>query len=204
MAGDLRVLYLMWLACVDAGDVDDGVVEPPVPPGLGNLTGSLTALTDFLRIDRDLLAVAAEASAPAAQRNVDAEIVAVVEGLAAAERDALLLALLRGDDPHLRAETLRRVRSSEDLRSAERTAGELIDAARARGLERERAEQHRGALAAVERERRAAAAREQRVGNARGRGRGCMAAGQRADRRTEARRVRQRRRAAPGPTRDRR
>jgi len=69
-AGDLRALYLAWLSAYggwergeDAFGEDDEVErEPPVPAGLGSLTAPQRALADFLRVDRDLLAVAAQAS----------------------------------------------------------------------------------------------------------------------------------------------
>lgn len=63
-AGDLRALYLAWLVSVQQVELADDEVEPPVPPGLGELTASLSTLVDFLRIDEDLLAVAATASPP--------------------------------------------------------------------------------------------------------------------------------------------
>jgi hypothetical protein len=56
--GDLRALYLGWLLRAQAGEFDDNDVEPPVPPGLGQLSASLGNLAEFLRIDRDLLYVA--------------------------------------------------------------------------------------------------------------------------------------------------
>ena len=62
--GDLRALYLAWLTCVQAGELDEEESEPPVPAGLGALGGGLRSLADFLRIDPDLLAVAATASPP--------------------------------------------------------------------------------------------------------------------------------------------
>jgi hypothetical protein len=64
VAGDLRLLYLAWLHCVQEHQVPDEGVEPPVPSGLGTLTASLKAVAEFLRIDPDLLAVAR--SAPSA------------------------------------------------------------------------------------------------------------------------------------------
>lgn len=60
--GDLRGAYLGWLAGV-ARDADDAAVEPPVPAGLGNLDGPLSALADLLGLDDALLAAAAGASA---------------------------------------------------------------------------------------------------------------------------------------------
>ena len=55
LAGDLRALYLLWLLSVQVGEVADDAVEPPVPASLDALTGSQTALVEFLRIDRDLV-----------------------------------------------------------------------------------------------------------------------------------------------------
>ncbi|MFD2466288.1 hypothetical protein [Amycolatopsis silviterrae] len=69
-AGDLRPLYLAWLASYGAWERDEDVFdrdadndpEPPVPPGLGTLTAAQRTLADFLRLDDDLLAIAAQAS----------------------------------------------------------------------------------------------------------------------------------------------
>jgi hypothetical protein len=60
--GDLRALYLAWLLYAQTGELDDSDKEPPVPPGLGRLSPSLENLADFLRIDCNLLDVAAETS----------------------------------------------------------------------------------------------------------------------------------------------
>ena len=58
-AGDLRPLYIGWLASVAAGERDEDETEPPLPPGMTKLPAPLKALAHFLRIDRDLLAAAA-------------------------------------------------------------------------------------------------------------------------------------------------
>ena len=62
--GDMRCLYLGWLLCAQSGELDDQDVEPPVPPGLAQLSASLESLAEFLRIDTDLFDVAARASQP--------------------------------------------------------------------------------------------------------------------------------------------
>lgn len=62
--GDMRCLYLGGLLCAQSSELDDEDVEPPVPPGLGQLSGSLESLSEFLRIDTHLLDVAARASQP--------------------------------------------------------------------------------------------------------------------------------------------
>jgi len=71
-AGDLRPLYLAWLAAYGVWERDedafdreaDDDLEPPVPPGLAELTPAQRALSDFLRLDDDLLATAARTSPP--------------------------------------------------------------------------------------------------------------------------------------------
>ena len=58
--GDLRCLYLGWLLCAQEGELDEEEIEPPVPSGLGQLSASLESLAEFLRIDPDLIHVAAQ------------------------------------------------------------------------------------------------------------------------------------------------
>jgi hypothetical protein len=160
VVGDLRLLYLAWLLCVQAYEVPDEQMEPPVPAGLGKLTASLKAVADFLRIDPDLLAVAQGASTAAAPAQ---DVAAWVARLPAAEKDAALLTLLRGDDPHLRAGLLRRFRDTSSAQPGSRTAGELRAAAETRWKDRVRAEEERKRLAAEERERERAAKRARRL-----------------------------------------
>lgn len=45
---------------------DEDEPEPPVPPGLGTLSGALASFREFLRIDPDLVQAAAERSQPLA------------------------------------------------------------------------------------------------------------------------------------------
>jgi hypothetical protein len=74
IGGDLRPLYLAWLAAYGNWERDeeafdraaDGDLEPPVPPGLGSLTPAQRALAGFLRLDDHLLAIAARTPAVAA------------------------------------------------------------------------------------------------------------------------------------------
>ena len=47
-SGDLRALYLGWLLCAQAGELDDDEEEPPCPPGLGRLSAALEAFVDGL------------------------------------------------------------------------------------------------------------------------------------------------------------
>ena len=58
LRGDMRPLYLGWLAGVSAGEVDEQAIEPQPPPGLSRLTAAQQSLAEFLEIDEDLLAAA--------------------------------------------------------------------------------------------------------------------------------------------------
>lgn len=178
MNGDLRAFYLGWLRGAQlsgldaeaggddeeeededeeyASDEDDrfvsrGTVEPPIPPGLGSLTASLTSLVEFLDLSPDLVAVAAQQSAPLAPVTTSSrEVGRWVLALPADEKDALLVRLAQGEN-NLQAELLRRFRaeaSPDSHPKAEvggRTAGELIAVATKHGTEREQREQEQAA-----------------------------------------------------------
>ncbi len=168
-AGDHRALYPGWLQCAEVGDLEDETVEPPVPAGLGNMSAPLKALADFLRIDEDLIAVAAERSAPLVERGPeDPDLERWVRGLPESEKDRLLLRLVRDGDPHLRAELLQSFhrsktspeRASHGASGGGRTVGALLAAAREQAERRRREEERRRAeeQARLERERAAARA----------------------------------------------
>jgi hypothetical protein len=124
------------------------------------LTASLRAVAEFLRIDPDLLAVAQRA--PTAEAPTE-DMAGWVERLPVAEKDAALLTLLRGDDPHLHAGLLRRFRGAAMVRPGSRTAGELRAAAEAHWKDRARAEEERKRRAAEQRERARAAEQARRL-----------------------------------------
>lgn len=62
LRGDLRPLYLGWLAGVSAGYVEDDEPVPPIPPGMSTLSAAQQSLAEFLGVDPDLLAATAAAS----------------------------------------------------------------------------------------------------------------------------------------------
>jgi hypothetical protein len=159
-SGDLRALYVSWLLCAQLDELDGDTVEPPVPAGLGRLTAPLKAFTDFLRIDEDLVAVAAERSRPlkgAASRN---DLRRWVATLPEAKKTDLLVRAARGE-PLVQAEILRGRVSSQDLMGEKpRTVAELRSTAERRGEERRRMEAERAALERAHREKREAAERE--------------------------------------------
>lgn len=63
LRGDLRSLYLGWLAAAARDDLGDDSLEPEVPPGLSALTPPQHALVEFLELDPDMLAAAMAGSA---------------------------------------------------------------------------------------------------------------------------------------------
>lgn len=132
--GDLRCLYLGWLLCVQSGEFDDEDVEPPVPPGLGQLSATLESLVEFLRIDPHLLHMAARTSQPMEDsRPKQEEIREWVGKLSAGEKDDVLTKLISGEDLAPATELLQRFIKERDAggpRTAEqtkrRTVGELL------------------------------------------------------------------------------
>jgi hypothetical protein len=167
--GDLRALYLGWLLRAQAGDLDDEDLEPPVPPGLGQLSASLESLAEFLRIDGDLLDVAAEGSQPLADVGIDRdEIRAWIGKLATKEKDELITSLVVDADHAQVAELLQRFlkqRAAGDGGSATtgRTVGQLLQAAEAYATERQHIEAEKRAKEKARREREAAIAREKHL-----------------------------------------
>jgi len=132
-AGDLRLLYVAWLRCVQSDELSDEEPEPPVPAGMRDLTGSLAAVVEFLDLDKDLLAVAASASPDLATiAPKPAELRHWIAGLPTTEKDAILGRLITGADRQLRGELLRRYRVEHPVEQPvmePRTAGQLIEAA---------------------------------------------------------------------------
>ena len=166
-AGDRRLLYLAWLLSVGAGEVADDELEPAVPAGLASLSPSLRAVFEFLHVDGDLLAAAAEASEPlGAIEPSGSELSRWVTNLSVKEKDVLLTRLLGRDAPNVRLELSRRVREDAHARpdaDGTRSVGELREAA---ARIRERREQLAAKRKAEEKARAArahAAARERHL-----------------------------------------
>jgi hypothetical protein len=153
MGGDLRCLYLAWLRAAQEGEVEEEETEPPVPDGMGDLSTSQQSLADFLRVDPDLIEIAARESRPMPANEGTSEFAAWVKALPQAEKDELLLSFSSGSDPHLAGKLQRRFRALHKPAGAQankrrRTAAEMlaevarIDAERAR-IKAERDERER-------------------------------------------------------------
>jgi len=166
--GDHRALYLGWLLRAQTGELDDDDTEPPVPPGLGQLSASLESLAEFLRIDGDLLHVAAEVSPPIGDTDLDQDDVRGWVGkLPAKEKDELIANLVIDADHAQIAELLQRFlkeRGGGDTAATTgRTVGQLLRAAEAYTTERKRIEAEKRAKEKARREREAAIAREKHL-----------------------------------------
>lgn len=113
IAGDLRCLYIGWLAAIEFGEeVDENAVEPPVPPGLGRLSEELVEFANFLRVDPDLIETAARASGSTMPAGPSAaDLAAWVAKLPESEKNELLVRAMDGEGTMVGAELLGRFRS---------------------------------------------------------------------------------------------
>jgi hypothetical protein len=174
-AGDHRALYLAWLAGYgawerdesDFDDEDNDELEPPVPPGLRTLTAPQRALADFLRLDDDLLTVAAETSPPLGKATDDPKrLAAWVAKLPTAEKDRLLLCVAQDHAATVHTELLRRFRDDTTPALASRprrTVADILDGAARKRVERQRREAAQRAEEQVRRDTAMALARERRL-----------------------------------------
>jgi hypothetical protein len=160
LRGDLRALYLFWLRTAQDragwevdGEDDEPLIEPPVPPGLGQLDPPLRALIELFEIDQDLVAAAAEVSPnlTATEEPLEQWITLLPE----AERNAFLLRVARGET-HVGIALLRRLRTLGGTSAAtaatapRRSFADLATAVQGQKqlrIQRERAEAERARLA---------------------------------------------------------
>ena len=158
MEGDLRSLYITWLASqrmmgdYDEDEEEDEDVEisaPPVPPAFGKLTAAQYALAKLLQVLQELLGAAAQHSSTAAPA-VDDDVAAWVTLLSPERRDDYLVRLAR-NEPGLNRQLVRELRELSQDKNSEPSTDEHVTyalllaeskAVKAR-LERERREQER-------------------------------------------------------------
>ncbi|MGH8633987.1 MAG: hypothetical protein ACRET7_07635 [Burkholderiales bacterium] len=161
--GDHRCLYLAWLLCVQAGEVEGDAEEPPVPAGLRAPTGSLRAFAEFLRLDDDLIEAAAAGSSDEEKPVLREEIERWMRSLPDAEKTRMLLDSAL-DGPHPQAELLTKFRESRSSGRRQegntRTVAQLLKAAKERAELRRRQAEERAERERVRRQQEARAARE--------------------------------------------
>lgn len=135
LQGDLRPLYLAWLATAPE-EVSDESLEPLVPPGLQQLSSAQQSLAEFLALDPALLEVAAETSPP--YKVGVQELNTWISNLPLQEKDRLLIEVAAGRGASVAGELLRGFRSSPDFNRGDqsaisrRTVGSLLEQAHQR------------------------------------------------------------------------
>jgi hypothetical protein len=154
------------LSGVEAGEVEPEAIEPPVPPGLGRLSAALKEFAEFFRVDPVLIEVAAAASGKSLAAEPAAEELGPwVAELPAAEKDSLLVRLMRGEGTSVAGELLRRFRTDTTRAKgagagpARRTVEELLAARDRRAEEKQRRAAERAVREKERRAREGAAAR---------------------------------------------
>jgi hypothetical protein len=170
--GDLRALYIGWLRCAQTGEIEDEETEPPVPPGLGELNGSLERMVDFLRVDTDLLEVAAAASPPLRVQTLTRQAIRTwIAGQPPAEKDDYLERFI-AEEPAVAAELQRLMiggRNSAVSSREARSVSALLRTAQELGDERRRATAARAKAEKERRDAERAAARAKYLGELAGR-----------------------------------
>jgi hypothetical protein len=101
MEGDLRALYIVWLAgqCMMGSydeEEDYEISVPPVPPAFGTLTAAQQALAELLQVPQELLVAAAQHSKAAMSSNED-DFVAWIELLPQDRRNDYLVRLAHNE-----------------------------------------------------------------------------------------------------------
>ncbi len=153
LRGDIRSLYIGWLAAVTGEMMDNHEIEPLSVSGLGSLTSAQQALAEFLEVDPDLLAGAGMGS-PAAQveKISQKEMDEWIDGLPRDEVKAVLKQLLEGKGQQAertlknRFAAWRRGLQSDKAEASRRTVGELrknAEAAEKIRLERKKRDRKR-------------------------------------------------------------
>jgi hypothetical protein len=167
--GDLRALYLGWLLCAQSGDLDGDELEPPVPAGLAQLSALLDGLVEFLRIDTELVGVAAAMSPPLVnEQPKPGEVRKWLAKLSVAEKDDLLLRLMSGNDHALSHQIVLSIGRERNRRVGNgaprrRTVADLLRAAERATIVQKQIAAERAAKEKARLERDAALARVKRL-----------------------------------------
>jgi hypothetical protein len=140
MEGDLRALYIVWLASQlmiegydededeeeeDEEEEDEEISVPPVPPGFGTLTAAQQALAELLQVPQELLVATARHSNAAVSSTGD-DFVAWVKLLPPDRRNEYLVRLAR-NEPGLSRLLVRELRElGQDKTRATPSTGEHV------------------------------------------------------------------------------
>lgn len=132
LRGDIRSLYIGWLAAMTGEMMDDDEMEPLSVSGLGSLTAAQQALAEFLEVDPDLLTGAGTGSPPTEDEGIgQKEVDEWIEDLPRDEVKTVLKKLLEGEGQQAersiknRFASWRRGFQTDETNASRRTVGEL-------------------------------------------------------------------------------
>ncbi|MBI1881645.1 MAG: hypothetical protein HYR94_25995 [Chloroflexi bacterium] len=128
LRGDYRLLYLAWLKAITLEEeMLDEVKEPPLPPGLRQLSPGLQTFIELFELDEHLVAAAAEASGSPEAVN-EADLRRAIGQLSPEQGEVWLLRLAQGE-PQLSVAFNRELAKLSDRlqpgQPARRTLGDL-------------------------------------------------------------------------------
>ena len=169
LAGDTRLLYLLWLCAAGDQYVPPDVIEPPVPGGLAECMESCGPLMHFFGLD-PLILIAASVGAPTSPALEDRKHVlnAWVDALSERESKRLLRKLLVEDAAAIKAEMLATIRESEPRTdwptvALDRQFGELLERTEVLRVEHNTNEQKKREAAARRKAAKQERARQDRI-----------------------------------------
>jgi len=133
LRGDIRSLYIGWMAALSREITDDDELEPIAVNGLGQLTSAQKALGEFLEVDQDLL-IGAGMGNPVSQGEEisQQQMDKWIDGLPDDEVKAVLKQILDGQGQQVertlknRFAAWRRGLQSDDGKSPRRSIGSLL------------------------------------------------------------------------------
>ena len=123
--GDYRCLYLVWLFCAQMHEMGYDELEPPVPPNLSDLNAPLKRFVDFMRMDIDLLAVAAEKSERANPKTDEHALKTWIGNIPEKEKNDILFKLIENNPPHLGTELRMRFQQALSGKDGSHATGKL-------------------------------------------------------------------------------
>ena len=153
---DYRGLYLAWLKAIDLYegyiDIDKTQLEPPLPPGLNQLSASQKAFIEIVELDEHLLNVACASSGKLTTISKQTWQQAISQ-LSASERQDFLLRLAKGE-PNLSAKFKQKlsqlIPTSPASNQPRRTIQELLEAAAEEGKKAEKRRQQEAEAKRIE------------------------------------------------------
>ena len=128
---DYRLLYLAWLKAITLQDIEEKKSEPPVPPGLNELSSSLNAFIELFGVNEYLVKVAAKSSKKTRTIS-DKTWLNAISKLSREECEEFLLRLLKGE-PNLgiqfKQKLSQEIATTQSESKSPRDSAELLKAA---------------------------------------------------------------------------